>query len=500
MRAAGLLVLVGLGCATPPSIMAPPPHRPKPFSEWARTPPPDREAAAAAAAAAAVADVERIASADLLADLDVLEQAFRALHPDLFRHRTPAEVEAIFAGAKQTFAAPRTLREAFADLARLTARLGLRNAGPSLTAQPREVAEAVVEVPRLPFRFRWIGDQMVVDGGVGSTRSPVVIERIDGREPSSMLYALVPLTPADDEGYDRRVALLGTRGDRPHELFDVLAPLRFPFLDDGRVVVELRDTEGRRQVELSASPFARSSRAAAGVDQWSFERPAPRVALLRMPTWAVADPDWDWKGALAGAIERARASRARALIIDLRGNRGDAAGVAAGDALLAHLIRAPIQVRDLDRRVWFDTIPEALRPMIELPDPALADLAAAATPIEDGWRRLDTAPVTVAPRSPRFRGRVTVLVDTATAGAALRFAALVQRHRLGRVIDSTDARSRDSDGDATAILRLPRSHIAIDLPSVATFTPTFLPDFVLVPTHADALAGRDRALDFALKH
>jgi hypothetical protein len=499
MRAAGLLVLVVLGCAPPPSIMAPPPHRPKPLSEWARATAPER-VREAALAAAADEEIERIASAELLADLAVLEQAFRALHPDLFRHRTPAEVEAIFASGKRTFAAPRTLREAFAELARLTARLGVRHAGPSLTAQPREIAEAVIDVPRLPFRFRWVEDQMIVDGGfVGAVRAPVLIQRIDGREPSSMLYALARMTPADDERYDRRIALLGNGGDRAPARFDVLAPLVFPVLDDGTVVIEFRGDEGPVRTELSALPAARSH-AAAGVDQWSFERPAPRAALVRMPTWAVADPDWDWNGALAGTIERARASRARVLIVDLRGNRGDAAGVAAGDALLAHLIRRPIQVRDLDRRVWFETIPEELRPFVELPDPALADLAADATPIEGGWRRLDTAPITVAPRSPRFRGRVTVLVDAATGGAALRFAALVQRHRLGRVIDSTGARPRDSDGDATAVLRLPNSHIAIDLPVVATFTPMFFPDVVLVPSHADVLAGRDRALDFALKH
>ena len=57
--------------------------------------PPSSQAAAPAPARTLTART-RIAAAPLLADVDVLERAYRALHPGLARYNTPAQLDASF--------------------------------------------------------------------------------------------------------------------------------------------------------------------------------------------------------------------------------------------------------------------------------------------------------------------------------------------------------------------------------------------------------------------
>ena len=128
----------------------------------------------------------------------------------------------------------------------------------------------------------------------------------------------------------------------------------------------------------------------------------------------------------------------------------------------------------------------------------------------DGFYRLtkwddDSTGAVVHPSGKRFRGRVFVLVDGSNSSATFQFASAVQQAGLGQLVgEPTGGNRRGINGSAFFFVRLPRSHIEVDLPLVAEFPTSPQPDAGLVPdvrvryTAADIANGVDRTLQAAL--
>lgn len=137
-----------------------------------------------------------LSSAALTADLALLEETYRTLHPGLARYNTPAELDALFAAARAEFSRDRTVGEAFLVLTRLTAALRCGHSYPNFYNQAEPIVAALLSGPRLALTFRWLGDQMVVtrDLGTGANLpAGTVIERIGEVATVDLLRQLLPL-------------------------------------------------------------------------------------------------------------------------------------------------------------------------------------------------------------------------------------------------------------------------------------------------------------------
>jgi hypothetical protein len=229
---------------------------------------------------------------DLMADLSILEDAYRALHPGLFRYTTPAQLDELFASTRRAFAQPRTLDQAFVELTRLTAALRCGHSYPNPSNQPPEVAKALFERPRVPFLFEWHAGAMVItrDFTHRAELTPGVrIEALGGIPAATVLARLVPLARADGHNDAKRVAYLAVTGESTHEAFDILAPWVVPELfDRAALSLTVRGLDGRTTT-LSVPFQSASERAAAiAVPDPSPDAPCGRSsgrALSRTSRW-----------------------------------------------------------------------------------------------------------------------------------------------------------------------------------------------------------------------
>ena len=223
-----------------------------------------------------------------------------------------------------------------------------------------------------------------------------------------------------------------------------------------------------------------------------------------MPTWALYDSSWDWRAFLDQSFAEFEARGVTKLIVDVRGNEG---GLDCGDEIIARLIDAPLQREAYARRVRYRETPERLNPYLDTWDNSFRNWGDDATPAGDGWYDLrgEAGVDAIAPKGPRFRGELAVLIDAQNSSATFQFANAIKTHRLGRLIGMpTGGNRRGINGGAFFFLRLPASGLEADLPLIARFPATPQPDAGIEPdvrvplTRADIAAGRDAALEAAL--
>ncbi len=444
-------------------------------------------------------------------DLDLLEQALRALHPGLHRYQSEAALATGFHRLRRAWDAADGPRDRFLAL---NAFLGTLRCGHTYTNfynQRGDVKQSLVlGSPRLPLHFVWAGDAAVVSRVHASAAAQVPVgsrlQAIDGRSMAALREALRPLVRADGHNLAAQDALLAPTGADELETFDVLHPLVFGARE--AFAVDLLTPAGQpRRVALRGLSHAerRAMRPEPETEPSDATPPWPLTlhddgcAVLRMPGWAMYRTRWDWQAYLGRCFERLQAERVRGLVVDLRGNEG---GLDCGDALLARLIDAPLDAGLTQRRVRYRQVPAELNPHLDTWDDGFRDWGDRIQPHSPGWFHFRDQPIDrIAPAGPRFRGRVAVLVDGSNHSATFRFVQLVQRHRLGTLVGSpTGGNQRGINGGAFFFLRLPGSGIEVDLPLIGTFAPEGTPDAGLRPdvpvaaTAADWAAGRDPVL------
>lgn len=107
----------------------------------------------------------------------------------------------------------------------------------------------------------------------------------------------------------------------------------------------------------------------------------------------------------------------------------------------------------------------------------------------------------IAPKGPRFIGRLAVLIGPQNSSATFAFAQAVRRERLGALVgEPTGGNRRGINGGCFYFFRLPETGLEADLPLIGTFPTTpqpdagIVPDVTVAPTAAMIAAGRDRVM------
>lgn len=446
----------------------------------------------------------------LLHDVDVLQQAYEALHPGLYRYNTPEQMRAQFDQLRAEFYRDRTLGDAYLAFSRLAAQVKCGHTYANFYNQSKAVQRALFEGDdRVPFHFVWIGDRMVVTrdfSGDPALRAGTEILAIDDVPAADLLTRLMAVARADGHNDAKRRALLAVRGDDTYETFDVFLPRVLPGTDGvRRYTVRAPGSDAivvrTLQPQSHAQRLAARTQATVGDDdaQWTLDMSDPALAVLRMPGWALYNSKWDWKAFLQQAFETLDRSRVPALVIDLRGNEG---GLDVGDVLLAHLLDAPRHFDSYRRLVRYRTAPDALVPYLDTWDPSFKDWGADAERVDDRYyavKRWNTAQaLRIVPKVPRFTGRTFVLVGATNSSATFEFARMAKASGAATLVGQpTGGNLRGINGGAFFFLRLPKTGLELDLPLVGQFPATPQPDAGVVPDIAvdadiaDIAAGRD---------
>lgn len=461
----------------------------------------------------------RLSAAALQADVRILRQAMEALHPGLLRYNTPAQMNARFDSLAVELGHEQTLAEAYLAIARFANQVECGHTFPNPYNQKGPVRQAIVAGGgRVPFYFRWLDGHMIVTRNLSSDGALVPgteVISINGVSSAEILQRLVPLSRADGSNNAKRVANLEVIEGDQYNAFDTYFPLVFP-PPAGPWRFSLRAPDGTaRVVELvTVSDSVRGAIADsvgnAGQDSltppWTLRQLDGNIAVLTMPTWVTYKNNWDWQGFIHRAFADLVARGTPNLVIDLRGNEG---GTSVGEVILQHLIDAPLALSASERFTRYQRIPPGVKPYLDTWDRSFDDWGTAATPSTSrpGFYRMtkyDDGPAgtVIQPASPRYRGKVWVLVGPENSSATFEFALDVQQNHLATLVGRpTGGNQRGINGGAFYFLRLPNSGIEVDLPLIAQFPATpmpdagIAPDVLAVPTAQDVAAGADRELE-----
>lgn len=448
----------------------------------------------------------------LASDIRLLRRAYETLHPGLYRYNTKPQMDSLFDRLEADWAKGPALPEAYLSLSAMLAKLRCGHSYANFYNQSDAVSDALFAGPgKLPFLFTWLDGKMVVTDAQGTEglRKGDIIEQINGRPSQDVLDALLAFARADGNNQAKRVALMAVTGLDRFETFDVFYGLAFGRPELFTLVLSTAAGE-RRTIEIASISLAdRQARIAPepeGGAAFTHRFETNGACVMRMPGWALYDSDWDWQGYIDETFRELTGRRAPALIVDLRGNEG---GLDCGDEILARMIAADLPRAEYERRVRYQKTPSDLDPYLDTWDNSFRDWSADTEALGDGFYRLierdgmSRAPI--APKGPRFEGKLIVLTDASNSSATFQFANLVKANRLGTLVgETTGGSQRGINGGAFFFLRLPESGIEVDVPLIGTFPLTpkpdagIEPDIRAAPTPASLAAGTDPVLEAAL--
>jgi len=461
---------------------------------------------------------------DLQADVGVLERAYVALHPGLYRYNTPAQTDAHFKELRKRLDGPHTLAEAYLAFSEFAATVRCGHTFANPTNQRPGVQAALFErgSHRLPAEFLWRDGRILVTRDLTQDRSlprGTVVDAIGGVPTADILAKLMRIARADGGNDAKRIDQLQVQGTERYEAFDIFLPLYFPAIGDRMKLHTIAPDGKARDIEVPGLTYAQRLSQRRGENDatagWRFDMRDAHVAVMTMPTWAVYDAKWDWQAWIEDAFARLAREPRDALVIDLRGNEG---GSDVGDAILPHLLDKSLAVVEPPRLVRYEKVPRELAVYLDTWDPSFKDWGDDAEPSADRhfgqrWYRLREEGDTgadderirkqIAPRAPRFPGRVFVLIDASNSSATFQFAQRLRETKLATLVGApTGGNQRGINGGAFFFLRLPNSGVELDLPLIARFPSEggqlppdagIAPDLLAVPTAQDIAQGRDVA-------
>jgi Peptidase family S41 len=446
----------------------------------------------------------QLSGSKIKGDIAILRAAYTQMHPGLYRYATPAQMAARFDVLERDWSRDQSLASAYLSLSHFLASIKCGHSYANFYNQSEAVQRQLFgDIPRLPILFRWINGQIVITCNQSEDESLMpgtTVTRINGVATQAILKRLIPLIRADGSNDAKRIALLELRAEDEWESFDIFFNLVFP--GAATYALDLIDGDGRVS-KASVAPISldkrraakrNSAQARADGSVWNIDYRADGVAILTMPDWGLYDSKWDWAAYLDTCFAELDRRKTKALIVDIRGNEG---GLDCGNAVIARMIDTPLTVEAVERRVRYRTMPAALKPYLDTWDPSFATLGEGAQDLRNGFFRLDAGPAnSIAPKGPRFGGKLILLCDAQNSSATFQFANIVKSYKLGTVIGApTGGNRRGINGGSFYFLRLPNSGLEADLPLVGFFRTTPQPDAGLVPDINITLSARDIAIN-----
>jgi C-terminal processing protease CtpA/Prc len=416
---------------------------------------------------------ERLPPSATQGDVALLDQAFRALHPAVYRYNTPEAWARRVDSLRQWFAEPRSRGETYLAFAHLTASLQCSHTYMSFWNQPGPVHRWLTDgADKLPFEYALTpADGWVVTRSSSAVLPGDTIVAVNDVPTERIIARLLPYVRGDGEDDGKRRALLDFRHRKKHEAIDVFLPLILP-PRDGQYTVTLR-RDGRDSTLRVASMAAADRRAhALPVPP---ERPRHEltregdIAILRVDGFDYGDDEDKWAPFVKNTFQSLQRDSVRTLVLDLRENEGGSDEGAL--LLLQHLIRTPITMPPLRRYVAYDTVPAALRPHLRTWDNAFYDRRGKVIPRGDGTFDLKEGaqwPTSIPVARNAFTGRVIVLTSYVNSSAShIMLRLLARRPGITLVGDPTGGSLRASTGGNLFFMSLPGTGMEVDVPLIA---------------------------------
>jgi Peptidase family S41 len=447
-------------------------------------------------------------------DIAIVREILTTLHPGLYRYQSPKGIEAGLKALDRVWKTSAGMDQRYLSLARFLSTIQCGHSYPNFFNQSDAVKRELFDRPtRLPFTFKWIGNEMVVlDGQSSGLPRGSVVKTINDVRSADIFKTLLPLVRADGGNNAKRRALLSATGNDGLETFDVFHGLAYGEPAKGFHRLHYRAPGTNRDASIDTPVISLAQRRAqmrqkpAGDEpQWEWTMRADGIAVLKMDGWAMFNSKWAWESWLNERLDSLKG--AKGLIVDIRENEG---GNDCGDVILARLSGKDIMQPKARRLVRYQSVPDHLNRYLDTWDDGFRDWSKDVEPYNDRFflQKGAMANPVIPAKGPRIAVPMAVLTSPQNSSATFQFASLCKATRLGTLVgETTGGNQRGINGGAFFFARLPESGIEFDVPLVGYFPEGPLPpdagiapDIRVALTAADIASGQDRQLDAALNY
>jgi Peptidase family S41 len=446
-------------------------------------------------------------------DASLVEAILLSLHPGLYRYLSPRAFAKNYAVFKQEFNKNDETASQYLALSKLLGTIRCGHSYANFYNQSDAVQKKLFDRgTRLPFAFRWIGQQMVVTkdhSGTGMVQPGTIINAINGLASRRILAQLMPYARADGHNDAKRRTLLSVASRGTYESFDIFHGLIFGAPKKALHIIDVTHPSGKsarvemapitlqqRQSFLKSAPLN-------DAPLWDWRSTADEIAILKMDSWGLYNSKWQWQAWLDEKLNTL--NTARGLIIDLRENEG---GLDCGNPILARFVGSDLTAQPINRLLRFKKTPAALNPYLDTWDDSFRDWGASVSRYDDRYfkQNYDLARDVITAKSPQLKIPMVILISAENSSATFQFA---QRARMAGVAtligETTGGNRRGINGASFFFVRLPKSGLEFDLPLIGSYPTSSQPDEGLRPDieiatdAADITHGRDRAMQTAIK-
>ena len=468
--------------------------------------------------------LKKLSPDELLADFELIKTLVLDVHPGTYRYNSAAAIEANLSELRQALSQPRKYGEAYLAMGKMMASLKCDHTTVGVYNQGFLINSIIHEQPnKLPFTFKWIGDEMVITRNASNEirlAAGTVIRSINGTNTSEIKRVLMDYVPSDGAtDWKRTYRLQATGYDFRLNAFDVLFPLAFPF-DKGEVQIEFLSADGSALQSGTLKTMTREARSEVlesryegfpktRDDMWNFEILDNETALLTLNSFGLSG--WkgltiDYKAYFKDIFRKLKKQKTQNLIIDIRENNGGNDEIAI--ELLKYLTNKSSQFNREGRSRYLQ-FPEALKPHVRTwgDNPWYFNLQPSnKTPTTDGYYIFEDDPAEKRrSKKDRFKGNLYLLISEANSSLAYYMAYEFKTLGLGTLVGrTTGGNLNDVNGGQILFLELPNSGIEIDFPIIGQFSKTpqpntgVNPDVEVFLTKEDIAAGRDPVLETAM--
>jgi hypothetical protein len=459
------------------------------------------------------------ASTNAKGDIAILREILTTLHPGLYRYASPKSIEAGLKVLEHSWS-QQDLKGRYIALTRFLASIKCGHSYPNFFNQSEQVQKALFDPTppcRLPFAFRWIGEQMVVtQNQTKDVWLPVgsVVKAVNGTPARDILKRLIPYVRADGSNDGKRRALLSASGADEIETFDVLYGLLYGAPKSGKFNIHYRAPNTASDVWADMKPLTWAERKAfikqadsSNSDKpiWDWTMRPDAIAVLKMDGWALYNTKWDWQTWLNERLDSLK--DAKGLIVDIRENEG---GLDCGDLILSRLAGTEIAKPKVKPLVRYKQVPEHLNQYLDTWDNSFRNWGDRVRRHDDHFFERTGGGNTsaIAAKAPRINVPTAILTSAQNSSATFMFASLCKSTGLATLVGTTTGgNQRGINGDSFFFARLPESRIEFDVPLVGYFpdgpTPPdagITPDINVSTTAADIAAGFDPVMAAAISH
>jgi hypothetical protein len=452
-------------------------------------------------------------------DVRVALRALRELHPALTKYQTTAESDTAFARFEARGNAAKTPIEMYLAVAELAASIRCGHTWANTSNQGGAVRAALFDAKnKLPLLMTLVESRFLVLASADvRVKAGDEIVSINGKTVSEIVSMMMPYLRADGSSDGKRLYQLNhDRFDR--SMMDVVWPLISP-PTDGVYALGVRDATGRESLlRLAAMTF--SERSAALKSQGTIEQSSAsneakqwtlkidnNVATMTLPTFSFWQTKFDYNAWLSEAFARLARENITHLIIDIRANEGGDGAI--NRALLSYLLKTPFTWPEYRPIVAYERVPYILAKHLDTWNYDFFDRTGNVEKIgEKQFVFLPRANVdrTIKPVEKPFAGKTYLLVSPENSSATFHLAWLAKLSGAATLVgERTGGNVRGLNATELTWVTLPHSGASFDIPLISQLPvvpqpdASVTPDTVVTPTFAARRAGRDEAMEAALR-